>query len=301
MSRRSGNKRVRRLLYTGGVATVGALAFTATNLSTTSAAPEGAQHRAADTITTDRATVRDYPGRLVLSNARAGDRAEVNSYCGGWVRISVNTDRAMATNVGWVLRGHLAEAGKAGGLDGVPERCGKDESRWRDWVGAINSPFQSLRKLGENRWTRVTYGTRATLTPTAECTPSMNYTRHADAPDEVDPGQRVEGLNMENVGYRYVTSDGAVALVSAPRLDGGKNVWSFVPASCVQPRGDRSKVYFDEPVVQLENINGLKGGVEYGDQTLRERKCTAAVPAPNHPGYGYWPDPEKGSRPECTL
>jgi hypothetical protein len=81
---------------------------------------------AADTISADRVTVREYPGRLVLANAAAGDPAEVTAYCGDWVRVRLTPRHAMATPVGWVLRGHLTRASRPGGLDGVPERCGTD-------------------------------------------------------------------------------------------------------------------------------------------------------------------------------
>lgn len=87
----------------------------------------------------------------MLANAAAGDPAEVQAYCGDWVRVRVSPRHAMATPVGWVLRGHLTRASRPGGLSGVPERCGTDGDRWRDWVGAINAPFRSLR-LVDGRW-----------------------------------------------------------------------------------------------------------------------------------------------------
>ncbi|WP_285500193.1 hypothetical protein [Actinokineospora sp. NBRC 105648] len=257
----------------------------------------------ADTVSSDRATVREYPGRLVLANAVRGDRAEVTAYCGGWVRIRVSAGHAMATPVGWVLRGNLTRASQAGGLDGVPERCGTDGDRWRDWVGAINAPFHSLREVtvdGSTGWRRITFGTGVSLAAGAECTPSLNYTRRDESADVVDPGQRVTDLDLGQVSYRYVTKDGAVALVSAPHPGGSYGVWAFVPASCLRAKG-RPTVYFDEPVVQLRDISGLATGVGYPDSAIRGRGCSAAVRSPSLPAYGYWPDPEQAHRPDCPV
>lgn len=254
---------------------------------------------AADTISSDRATVREYPGRLVLANAAKGDPAEVIAYCGGWVRIRVTPRHAMATPVGWVLRGHLTRASQSGGLNGVPEQCGTDSGRWRDWVGAINAPFHSLRQV-DGSWRRITFGTGVSLAATPDCVPSMNYVRHANAPDAVDPAQRVPGLDMSKVSYRYVTTDGAVALVSAPRPGASYNIWSFVPSQCLQPKG-RDTVYFNEPVVQLRDISGLGTGVGYSNATIRARGCTGALISPVRPNFGYWPDPEAGNRPPCPV
>ncbi|HEY0451593.1 hypothetical protein [Actinophytocola sp.] len=253
-----------------------------------------------DTISGDRATVRDAPARLVLANARAGDPAEVTAYCGDWVRVRVTPNHAMSTPVGWVLRGQLTNASKPGGLDGVPERCGTDETRWRDWVGAINAPFRSLRKV-DGAWRRITFGTGVNLAQTPDCVPSLNYTRNPTTPDVIDPAQRVPGLDMTRVSFRYVTTDGAIALVSAPPPGASYGVWSFVPSSCVQPKGSRQHVYFDEPVVQLENLSGLQGGVGYSDATIRSRGCSAALISPSRPRFGYWPDPEPGNRPACPV
>ncbi|HEU5472987.1 MAG TPA: hypothetical protein VFV67_20265 [Actinophytocola sp.] len=253
-----------------------------------------------DTITADRATVREVPGRLVLANATAGDQAEVTAYCGGWVRVRLNPRHAMATPVGWVMRGHLRRASQPGGLDGVREACGTDLDRWRDWVGAINAPFHSLRQV-DGRWRRVVFGTGVTLAATADCVLSLNYTRHADGPDQVDPAQRVSGLDLNRVAYRYVTKDGSVALVSAPRPGGSYGVWGFVPAGCVQPKGDRSTVYFDEPMIQLRDIGGLRPGVGYSSATVRERGCSAAVRSPGQPRFGYWPNPNPENRPLCPV
>ena len=252
-----------------------------------------------DTIGSDRATVRERPGRLVLANAAAGDRAEVTAYCGDWVRIRVTARHAMATPVGWVLRSNLTRASRAGGLAGVPESCGADADRWRDWVGAINAPFHSLRKV-DGRWRRVVFGTGVTLAGTPDCVPSLNYVRHNDAPDAVDPAQRVSelasepssaGLDINRVSYRYVTTDGSVALISAPRVGGSSGVWSFVPAGCLLPQAGRQTVYFDEPMIQLRDIGGLRTGVGYSDATVRARGCSVAVRSPGHPRFGYWPDP----------
>jgi hypothetical protein len=253
---------------------------------------------AADTIASDRATVREYPGRLVLANATAGDRAEVTAYCGSWVRVRISTRHAMATPFGWVLRGNLTRASRPGGLDGVPRSCGGDADRWRDWVGAINAPFHSLRKV-DGRWRRIVFGTGVTLANTPDCVPSLNYVRRDNAPDQVDPGQRVGGLDLGRISYRYVTKDGAVALVSAPRVGASYGVWAFVPAGCVQPKGDRKTVYFDEPVIQLRDISGLSTGVGYTDASVRSRGCSAAVRSPGQPRFGYWPDPV--SRPPCPV
>ncbi|PWW61766.1 hypothetical protein [Actinokineospora spheciospongiae] len=265
-------------------------------------APEGAA-ATADTISTDRSTVREYPGRLVLANAVKGDRAEVTAHCGDWVRIRVTTAHAMATPVGWVLRSNLTRASQSGGLAGVPERCGTDADRWRDWVGAINAPFHSLRKVtegGTTGWRRITFGTRVTLTAGEQCTPSLNYTRRDGADDVVDPAQRVD-LDLSKVSYRYVTQDGSVALVSAPRAGGSTyGVWSFVPSSCVQPK-DRPTVYFDEPVMQLRDISGLSTGTSYSDATIRSRGCTAGLLSPSRPRFGFWPDPEPANRPACPV
>jgi hypothetical protein len=255
---------------------------------------------AADTISADRATVREYPGRLVLANAAAGDPAEVTAYCGDWVRVRLTPRHAMATPVGWVLRGHLTRASRPGGLDGVPERCGTDGDRWRDWVGAINAPFRSLRQV-DGAWRRIVFGTGVTLAATPDCVPSMNYVRHSNAPDAVDPAQRVTGLDLSKVSYRYVTTDGAIALVSAPRPGGTYGIWSFVPSQCVRPKGGRETVYFNEPVVQLRDISGLKTGVGYSNATIRSRGCTGALRSPTRPNFGYWPDPEAGNRPPCPV
>jgi hypothetical protein len=271
------------------------------------AATRGPEHAASlaaraakhDTIKGDRATVRDAPARLVLANAHAGDPAEVQAYCGDWVRVDVSPRHAMATPIGWVLRGHLAKASRHGGLDGVPERCGADGARWRDWVGAINAPFRSLRKV-HGGWRRITFGTGVDLAQTPECVPSLNYTRSAGGPDVVDAAQRVPGLDMSRVSFRYVTTDGAVALISAPRPGASYGVWSFVPSSCLQPK-NRDHVYFDEPVVQLRNLSGLRGGTGYSNATIRARGCTAALLSPTHRRFGYWPDPQPGKRPACPV
>ncbi|OLR90914.1 hypothetical protein BJP25_30625 [Actinokineospora bangkokensis] len=257
-----------------------------------------------DTISSDRATVREYPGRLVLANGAAGDRVELTAYCGDWVRIRVtSTAHVMATPVGWVLRSNLTRGSQSGGLSGVPEQCGTDADRWRDWVGAINAPFHSLRKTtadGVTGWRRITFGTRVTLAAGEQCTPSLNYTRVTDGPDVVDPAQRV-ALDLDTVSYRYVTQDGSVALVSAQRAGGSTyGVWSFVPSSCVQPRG-REHVYFDEPVVQLTDISGLQTGTAYSDATIRSRGCSAGLISPTRPAFGYWPDPQPANRPACPV
>lgn len=271
-------------------------ALAAVTISTT---PAHAVAAATDTIKGDRATVRDAPARLVLANARAGDPAEVQAYCGEWVRVAVSPAHAMPTPIGWVLRGHLTKASQPGGLDGVPERCGTDEARWRDWVGAINAPFRSLRKV-DGLWRRITFGTGVNLAPTPECVPSLNYTRHSTGPDVIDPAQRVPGLDMSKVSYRYVTTDGSVALVSAPPPGADYGVWGFVPSSCVRPK-NRDHVYFDEPVVQLEDLSGLHGGTGYSDATIRSRGCSAALSSPSHPSFGYWPDPRPENRPPCPV
>jgi hypothetical protein len=252
----------------------------------------------ADTISSDRATVREHPGRLVLANARAGDRAEVTAYCGSWVRVRITANHAMATPVGWVMRGHLTRASRPGGLDGVREACGTDTDRWRDWVGAINAPFHSLRKV-DGKWRRITFGTGVTLAPAPECVLSLNYVRRADAPDAVDPGQRVTGLDPNKVSFRYVTKDGAVALISSPRVGASYGVWGFVPAHCVRPKGDRPTVYFDEPVIQVRELSGLRVGVGYSDASVRARGCSAAVRSPGQPRFGYWPDPV--NKPPCPV
>ncbi|OLF13264.1 hypothetical protein [Actinophytocola xanthii] len=285
---------MRRSILAGALTLAAAL----TGVTLTSAPAAAAPLQ--DTITGDRATVRDAPARLVLANARAGDPAEVTASCGEWVRVRVTPRHAMSTPVGWVLRGHLARASRPGGLDGVPRRCGTDGTRWRDWVGAINAPFRSLRQV-DGRWRRVTFGTGVALAATPDCVPSLNYTRHAGTPDVVDPAQRVSGLDMSAVSYRYVTTDGSVALVSAPRPGADHGVWGFVPSSCVLPKGSRPTVYFDEPVVQLADLSGLEGGVGYPDATIRARGCTAALPSPSHPRFGYWPDPLPENRPACPV
>ncbi|WP_156754555.1 hypothetical protein [Actinokineospora pegani] len=256
---------------------------------------------ATDTISSDRATVREYPGRLVLANAAKGDRVDVTGYCGSWARVRVTSNsHEMATPVGWVLRENVT----SGSVSGVPERCGTDGDRWRAWVGAINAPFHSLREVtvgGSTGWRRIVFGTGVTLTASAECTPSLNYTRRSGGPDVVDPAQRVD-LDLSAVSYRYVTDDGSVALVSAPRAGGGTyGVWSFVPSSCVRPKGARQQVYFDEPAVRLTDISGLSTGTSYSDATIRSRGCSAALISPSRPRFGYWPDPEPGNRPSCPV
>jgi hypothetical protein len=251
----------------------------------------------ADTVSADRATVRDHPGRLVLANAAAGDPVEVQAYCGEWVRVRVSPRHVMATPVGWVLRGHLRNASRPGGLAGVPERCGTDGDRWRDWVGAINAPFRSLR-LVDGGWRRITFGTGVNLAP--GCVLSLNYVRDPNGPDRVDPAQSVPGLDMGKVSYRYVTTDGAVALVSAPRPGGDYGVWGFVPSACVQPK-NREHVYFDEPVVQLEDTSGLHTGTAYSNDTIRARGCSAALVSPTQPRFGYWVDPAPANRPPCPV
>ncbi|MBB4906539.1 hypothetical protein [Actinophytocola algeriensis] len=259
--------------------------------------PGHADAAPADTISADRATVRDNPGRLVLANAAKGDRADVQGYCGEWVRVRVTPDHAMATTTGWVMRGHLTRASQSGGLDGVPERCGDDTERWRDWVGAINAPFRSLR-LVDGKWRRITFGTGVHLA--AGCVLSLNYTRVPDGPDRVDPAQAVPGLDMSKVSYRYVTTDGAVALVSAPRPGASYGVWGFVPSTCLLPK-NREHVYFDEPVVQLQNTSGLHTGVGYSNETIRARGCSAALVSPTQPRFGYWVDPAAANRPPCPV
>lgn len=259
--------------------------------------PGHADAAASDTISADRATVRDNPGRLVLANAARGDRADVQGYCGEWVRVRVTPDHTMATTTGWVMRGHLTRASQSGGLAGVPERCGDDAERWRDWVGAINAPFRSLR-LVDGKWRRITFGTGVNLA--AGCVPSLNYTRVSDGPDRVDPAQAVPGLDLTKVSYRYVTTDGAVALVSAPRPGASYGVWGFVPSECLLPK-NREHVYFDEPVVQLQNTSGLRTGVGYSDETIRARGCSGALLSPTQPRFGYWVDPAPANRPHCPV
>ena len=282
---------LRALLLTAAVA---AVTITAAPIFTSATAADNT-----DTIKGDRATVRDAPARLVLANAREGDPVEVQAYCGDWVRINTNPAHAMSTPIGWVLRSHLTKASRPGGLDGVPERCGSDEARWRDWVGAINAPFRSLRKV-DGAWRRITFGTGVNLAQTPECVPSLNYTRTASGPDVIDDAQRVPGLDMSKVSYRYVTTDGSIALVSAPPPGASYGVWGFVPSSCLQPK-NRDHVYFDEPVVQLDDLSGLKGGTGYPDATIRSRGCTAALLSPTNPQFGYWPDPEPANRPGCPV
>lgn len=282
---------LRALLLTAAVA---AVTITAAPIFTTATAADNA-----DTIKGDRATVRDAPARLVLANARDRDPVEVQAYCGDWVRINTNPAHAMSTPIGWVLRSHLTKASQSGGLEGVPERCGSDEARWRDWVGAINAPFRSLRKVA-GAWRRITFGTGVNLAQTPECVPSLNYTRTASGPDVIDDAQRVPGLDMSKVSYRYVTTDGSIALVSAPPPGASYGVWGFVPSSCLQPK-NRDHVYFDEPVVQLDDLSGLKGGTGYPDSTIRSRGCSAALPSPGKEQFGYWPDPEPANRPACPV
>jgi hypothetical protein len=250
-----------------------------------------------DSVQSQRATVREYPGRLVLANALHGDKVEVTAHCGAWVRIRVTATHAMATPVGWVLRDNLTKARQPGGLNGVPESCGGDANRWRDWVGAINAPFHSLRKV-DGKWRRITFGTGVSLAGRPECALSLNYSRRDNAPDQVDPAQRVTGLDLAKVSYRYVTTDGSVALVSAPRIGGSVGIWGFVPAGCVVPKGRRT-VYFDEPVVQLRNIAALKVGVGYSDAVIKARGCSAAVRSQTQPNFGYVPDP--ANRPACPV
>lgn len=250
-----------------------------------------------DSIHSQRATVREHPGRLVLANALAGDKVEVTAHCGSWVRIRVTAKHAMATPVGWVLRDNLTKARRQGGLDGVPEACGTDGDRWKDWVGAINAPFHSLRKV-DGAWRRITFGTGVSLAARPECGLSLNYTRRNDAPDVVDPGQRVTGLDLSKVSYRYVTTDGSVALVSAPRFGASYGVWGFVPSGCVVPKG-RPTVYFNEPVVQVRDLGGLNVGVGYSDAVIKRRGCSAAVRSRTAPNFGYIPDP--ASKPACPV
>ena len=114
------------------------------------------------------------------------------------------------------------------------------------------------------------------------------------------PAQRVPGLDQAKVSFRYVTTDGSIALVSAPPPGVAAGVWGFVPSSCVQPK-NRHHVYFDEPVVQLESLSGLDGGTSYPDASIRSRGCTAALPSPDHPAFGYWPDPLPENRPACPV
>jgi hypothetical protein len=90
-------------------------------------------------------------------------------------------------------------------------------------------------------------------------------------------------------------------LVSAPRPGGTYGIWSFVPSRCVQPKGGRETVYFNEPVVQLRDISGLKTGVGYSNATIRARGCTGAPRSPTRPNFGYWPDPEAVNRPPCPV
>jgi hypothetical protein len=81
-------------------------------------------------------------------------------------------------------------------------------------------------------------------------------------------------------------------------VGGSFGIWGFVPAGCVVPKGRRT-VYFDEPVVQLRNIGGLKVGTGYSDAEIRSRGCSAAVRSPSQPAFGYWPDPV--SHPACPV
>lgn len=256
-----------------------------------------------DSVKNTRATVREYPGRLVLANALPGDRLELQGHCDGWVRVNVQTTHAMPTTIGWVERGSLTNASQPGGVDNLPSACsrlGEDSTRWRDWVGAINAPFRSLRYTsanGSTGWRRITFGTGVGIA--AGCTPSYNYTRSAGA-DFVDPGQAATGLDLGNASYRYVTQDGAVALISAPRPGDSFGQWVFVPSNCLVPKG-RAHVYFDEPVVQVENLGALQespaGSGFYSAASIRAAGCWDALISPVQSGFGYWPDPQPENRP----
>lgn len=256
-----------------------------------------------DTVRYSRATVREYPGRLVLANALPGDRIELTGHCDGWVRVRVQPGHVIATPVGWIERGSLTRASQPGGVDGLPSACSTqagDEDRWRDWVGAINAPFRSLRYVaanGSTGWRRITFGTGVDLA--GGCTPSYNYTRSTGA-DFVDPAQPATGLDLGKVSYRYVTQDGAVALVSAPKVGDDFGQWVFVPSSCLVPKG-RPTVYFDEPVVQVANLGALvespAGSGFYSAASIRAATCWNALISPSQSRFGYWPDPLPQNRP----
>lgn len=285
-----------RKLFAAGVAVLGVAA----GMTALTPAASAASASSADKITTDRATVREYPGRLVIANAVNGDKADVVAYCGDWVKIKVSPKHAMSTTVGWVMRNNLAKAKKSGGLDGVKQACGTDADRWRDWVGAINAPFHSVRKV-DNSWRRIVFGTGVNLVPVVDCTPSLNYTRNDNGPDVVDPAQRMPGLDVARATYRYVTTDGSVALISVPKVGSSYGIWSFVPSACVQPKAGRAHVYYDEPVAQLKSLSGIGVGKGYSDASIRSRGCSAAAPSPKHKNFGYWPDVQPENRPHCPV
>jgi hypothetical protein len=263
----------------------------------------------------DRAPLREYPGRLVLANALPGDRIELTGRCGEWIRVRVlDTRHVMATTVGWMLRSSLSQAKRDAVFAQLPSACDRrdaDSDRWRDWVRAMNAPFRSLRRTthdGNTGWWRVQEGTNVALLNTDSCVPSLNYTRNPSAADSVDPAQRVNGLNLSRVRYRYVTMDRSVALVAAPRLGQEDRpwVWAFVQSHCVRPAPGRAHVYFDEPVVQVHSLGRLGDVAQghndiepYTNRTVHDAGCSAAVRIDEQ--FGYWPDPLPANRPACPV
>ncbi|MGH3657747.1 MAG: hypothetical protein ACRDUA_13920 [Micromonosporaceae bacterium] len=278
----------KRLILAAVGATLAAIAVTL---------PANAADRT-DTVRSHRATVRDAPARLVLANALHGDRVRRLAYCGSWVRIRMETGRAMATRTGWVMRGNLTRSARKGGLDGVPRDCAaprRDHDRWRDHVVAMNSPFSSARYIRqgttpsrgetERLWRHVKYPTRIAPLTGPECVPSYNHSG-----GRPDPAQRISGLDLSRAGYRYLSRSG-VALVSVARASGGRSrLWGFVPASCVRPDTAHgyTTVYYPH-VVRLSGIPSA--GVRTAD--LRKYGCRGAVPSPVRRSFGWWPDPQR--------
>jgi hypothetical protein len=247
---------MRRVVSAAALAVTGAVAFPAADALAADSHP--------DTVSSDRATVRDTPSGLVLANARHGDTVDRQLFCGEWVRVRVRPKgHAMATRTGWMLRGDMDKSQRKNGLAGVPRNCAAantDRSRWRSFVGAVNSPRGSLRFVrgkGEKHrtWHHVSYGTPIAALSGQQCVPSYNYIRDA-AGERPDPVQRVTNVDLAHPSYRYATHTGTVALVAVPRTDGHSgSIWAFVAAGCVQP--DRAAgyetVYFPH-VVQVDHL-----------------------------------------------
>jgi hypothetical protein len=165
----------------------------------------------------------------------------------------------------------------------------------------MNAPFRSYYRneaVNPRRpWRRVYFAVRIKLVAAPECTPSYNYVR--GTPDRVDPEQRVSGLDLSRVGYRYVTKSSAVAMVSATRPGQTAGVWVFVPSRCI--RGDPP---YMTHVVQFDRLPRRSIGSmirTLRDADLGRFHCHVGVLSPSSPAFGWWPDPPATNRSGCSY